>query len=55
MIVARISDATLATINGLEIVAIIYLAIAISRISERISRLEGRLDQRDHNHHEEGK
>ena len=43
MIVARISDDALITINSLELLGIIYLAIAVSMLRERIARLEGRL------------
>ena len=47
MIVARISDDALITINSLELLGIIYLAIAVSMLRERIARLEGRLEGKD--------
>ena len=40
--VARISDEVLTTINSIELLGIIYLAIAVSYLRERISKLEGR-------------
>ena len=44
MIVARsISDDVLVTVNTIELLGIIYLAIAVSMLRERIARLEGRL------------
>ncbi len=46
MTLAAISDDVLVSINTIECVAIVYLAIAISDVRERISRLEGRLDER---------
>jgi hypothetical protein len=45
---ALVKDDVLYTINSLEILGIIYLAIAVSYLRERISKLEGRTDQRDH-------
>jgi hypothetical protein len=39
---AVIKDEALITINSLEILGIIYLAIAVSYLRERISKLEGR-------------
>jgi hypothetical protein len=46
LIVARIPDEALITINGLEILGIIYLAIAVSKLREKIARLEGRYNRR---------
>lgn len=46
MTLARISDETLWTINGLEILGIIYLAVAVSRLRARIAYLEGRLNNK---------
>ena len=43
MILGRIADQALITINGLEILGIVYLAIALSRLRARIAYLEGRL------------
>jgi len=39
---AWISDQTLLTINTIELAGIVYLAIAVSMLRERISRIEGR-------------
>jgi len=46
--VTTIPDEALITINSLEILGIIYLAIAVSKLRERIARLEGRQEQREH-------
>jgi hypothetical protein len=46
-VLAAISDDVLISINTIEMVAIVYLAIAIATIRERISRIEGKLEQRD--------
>lgn len=43
-------DEFLLTINSLEILGIIYLAIAISKLRAEIARLQGRQEQRDANH-----
>jgi hypothetical protein len=40
--VTTIPDEALITINSLEILGIIYLAVAISKLRERISILEGK-------------
>jgi hypothetical protein len=49
-----ISDNTLVTINTIELVGIIYLAIAVSLLRERIGKMEGRNEgkekQYDMNH-----
>jgi hypothetical protein len=37
------------TVNSLQLVLIVYLAIIISKLRERIAKLEGRYDQREHN------
>jgi hypothetical protein len=47
-VLARISDETLYTLNGIELLCIIYLAIALSQLRERIARLEGKYAQREH-------
>jgi len=39
--VTTIPDEALITINSLEILGIIYLAIAVSKLRERIAHLEG--------------
>jgi hypothetical protein len=40
-------DQVLITLNSLEILGIIYLAIAVSKLRERIAHLEGRATQRE--------
>ena len=40
--ITSIPDEALITINSLEIIGIVYLAIALSYLRERISKLEGR-------------
>lgn len=45
---AIVKDEVLWTINSLEILGIIYLAIAVSRLRADISHLQGRLEQREH-------
>jgi hypothetical protein len=45
---ALVSDDVLYTINSLEILGIIYLAIAVSKLRERIAKLEGKNEQRNH-------
>jgi hypothetical protein len=42
ILLTSIPDEALITINSLEIIGIIYLAIAISKLSQRISKIEGR-------------
>jgi hypothetical protein len=42
-----IPDSALITINTLELLGIIYLAIAISKLRERIAHLEGKQEQRE--------
>jgi hypothetical protein len=49
-----IPDEALITINSLEILGIIYLAIAVSKLRERLSRLEGKDEQAERNHHHTG-
>jgi len=39
--VALIPDSALITVNSLEILGIIYLAIALSKLRERIATMEG--------------
>ena len=51
---ARISDQVLQTINSIELLGIIYLAIAVSNLRSQISRLEGKLEQRDHDEENKG-
>ena len=48
--VTTIPDEALITINSLEILGIIYLAIAVSKLRERIARMEGKNEQREQNH-----
>ena len=45
-----IPDEALITINSLEILGIIYLAIAVSKLRERISRMEGKQEQWERDH-----
>ena len=45
---ARISDQVLQTINSIELLGIVYLAIAVSNLRAQIARLEGKLEQREH-------
>jgi hypothetical protein len=40
--ITSIPDEALITINSLEILGIIYLAVALSKLRERIARLEER-------------
>ena len=42
-----IPDEALLTINSLEILGIIYLAIAVSKLRERLAKLEGKTEQKD--------
>jgi hypothetical protein len=46
--VTTIPDEALVTINSLEILGIIYLAVAVSKLRERIARIEGKTEQREH-------
>jgi hypothetical protein len=39
--ITTIPDEALVTINSLEILGIIYLAIAVSKLRERIAHMEG--------------
>jgi hypothetical protein len=48
--VTTIPDEALVTINSLEILGIIYLAIAVSKLRERIARIEGKTEQRERDH-----
>jgi hypothetical protein len=47
VIVGLVSEDVLYTLNSLEILGIIYLAIAVSKLREKIAHVEGKLDQRD--------
>jgi hypothetical protein len=47
VIVGLISDEILVTINSIEILGIIYLAIAISKLRSDIAHLQGRVEQHD--------
>jgi len=44
--VTTIPDEALITINSLEILGIIYLALATSKLRERIAKMEGREEER---------
>lgn len=50
--ITTIPDEALITINSLEILGIIYLAVAVSKLRERIATLQGMLDEQ---HRHEGK
>ena len=41
----------LATLAGLQVGATIYLALALSKLRERIARIEGRHDEREERLH----
>jgi hypothetical protein len=43
------------TINSLQLLLIVYLAIIISKLRERLAKLEGRYDQREKNGYTEGR
>jgi hypothetical protein len=45
--IALLPDQFLITLNGLEILAIVYLAIALSKLRERIARMEGENEARE--------
>ena len=47
--ITSIPDEALITINSLEILGIIYLAIAVSKLREKIARLEERTRDRPPN------
>jgi hypothetical protein len=47
---ALIKDEILVSINTIELVGIIYLAIAVSFLRERISRVEGREEGKEKQH-----
>lgn len=42
--VTTIPDEALITINSLELLGIIYLAVAVSKVRERIARLEATIE-----------
>lgn len=44
---ARLPDEFLLTLNSLEILGIIYLAIAVSKLREKIALLEGKKNESD--------
>lgn len=39
------AEATLVTLNTIELAGIVYLALAISSLRERIARMEGRQER----------
>lgn len=41
---AWIREDTLATVTGIQVVAIIYLARAVVKLRERVAHIEGKLD-----------
>jgi hypothetical protein len=42
-----IPDEALLTINSLEILGIIYLAVAVSKLRERLAKLEGKTEEHE--------
>jgi hypothetical protein len=52
ILLLAITDEALITVNSLEILGIIYLAIAISSLRSEISNLKGKFDQYTQNHKE---
>ena len=46
---AQVPEEFWITINSLQLVLIVYLAIVISKLRERIAKLEGKYDQREAN------
>ena len=46
MIVAAITDDALIAVNSIELLGIVYLAIAVSQLRGRIENIQGRLDER---------
>lgn len=49
-----IPDEALITVNTVELFGIVYLAIAVSKLRERISRMEGKNEQREHDDRGDG-
>jgi threonine/homoserine/homoserine lactone efflux protein len=47
--ITTIPDEALVTVNSLEILGIIYLAVAVSKLRERLARIEGKAEQRERN------
>jgi hypothetical protein len=47
-LLALVKDEVLWTINSLEILGIIYLAIALSKLRSDMAHLQGKLEQREH-------
>ncbi len=45
--IAAIPDEVLISVNTLELVGIVYLAVAISALRERLSHMEGKNSQRE--------
>jgi hypothetical protein len=46
-VIAFVPDSVLATLNSIELLGIVYLAIAVSQLRASIARLEGRLEERE--------
>lgn len=40
------AEATLVTLNTIELAGLVYLALAISALRERLARMEGRTERR---------
>jgi hypothetical protein len=53
--ITTIPDEALITINSLEVLGIIYLAIALSKVRSDLARLEGKYQQYTENHTKEAK
>jgi hypothetical protein len=52
-VIAAISDQALITVNSLELLGIVYLAVALSKLRADLSRLQGQFEQYAANHKEE--
>jgi len=51
--ITTIPDEALITINSLELLGIIYLAIALSKLREKIARIEGQREGEKEKHHQQ--
>jgi len=54
-LLALVKDEVLYTINSLEILGIIYLAIAVSKLRSEVAHLTGRVEQHDREQDRRGK
>jgi hypothetical protein len=48
VIIGLIPDSALVTINSIELLGIVYLAIAVSKLRSDLAFLTGKLEQREH-------